>query len=244
MKTAIPLEICVFVLQNRLVKPFKTYLMMKSICPGKLHYNKSELAQKLNISGKTLEKHLGQLIKLNWIGWDPKSKMVFIRGFDKIREMYQFNSRLAIICTQADFKTLTAFLFGAVVSNILRAKKRQLWQPDAAKKRYAKQSGCQPLFYPVANGYTAKILNYSLKGSMKLKNQAECGGYIVTKEQFEKTGVLYSNINYFKTKNPNYYLCKRSGLEIGLQLPDLISSKMDFSRRKKSATFIKRLKGN
>jgi hypothetical protein len=241
---AIPVELCVFILQNRIVNPFKTYLMLKNMCSGKMKFDRDQLCKQLNISDKTLDRHLKVLIKLNWIGFDPKSMMLFIRGFDKIREMNQFNSRLAIICTQADFKTFTAFLFGAVVSNVLRAKKRQQWQPGAAKKGNAPQPGRQPFFYPIANGYMAKILNYSVKGMVKLKQQAESIGYILTKENKRLTGEPFSNIDKFKNmNNPERHLLKKSGNEIGIQKPDLISTKMEFSRRTKSATLIKGLRG-
>ena len=242
MKIAIPVEVSVFILQNRLVNPFRTYLNLKNMCDGKMKCDSMKLSKDLNLSGKTLEKHLKVLIQLNWIGFDAKSKMLFIRGFDRIREMHKFNCRQAIVCTQDDLKTLHAFLFGAVVSNILRAKKRQLWQPGAAKKGYATQPGRQPFFHPLANGYTAKILNLSVMRSQQLKVLAEEAGYIVTRENIIKTGEPLTTIEKFKnTNNPERNLLKRSGFEIGIQKPDTISTKMNFSRRKKVVTLIKGL---
>jgi hypothetical protein len=90
----------------------------------------------------------------------------------------------------------------------------------------------------------AKILNYSVKGMVKLKQQAESIGYILTKENKRLTGEPFSNIDKFKNmNNPERHLLKKSGNEIGIQKPDLISTKMEFSRRTKSATLIKGLRG-
>jgi hypothetical protein len=123
MKLAIPIQVCEHVLKYRIVNPFRTYMLLKSICSGKIRYDKKQLSVVLNISDKTLDKHLLELKKLNWIGYNPQTGNLFIRGFEKIREMHNFNSRLAIVCSESDFKTFRAFLFGAMVSHTLIKKK-------------------------------------------------------------------------------------------------------------------------
>jgi hypothetical protein len=52
----------------------------------------------------------------------------------------------------------------------------------------------------------------------------------------------FSDICFYKSgKNPENHLIRENGKQIGLQLPDLITTNMNFSRRKKSATLLKGL---
>jgi len=234
-KTSIPIDVCKYVLRHRLVNQFRTYLMLKSMCDSKLKHDHERLSKELAISSKTLSKHLKELIKLNWIGFDSKSKMLFIRGFDRIRLTYKFKSRTAIVCTKNDFKHLSAFLFGAAISNILRAKKREIWRIAATKPGVAFASIRHPFYFEVANSYMAKVVDYSIEGSMKLKAKAEKAGYISTKENIEARSQDLLNIIYHK-KNPYGNLIVRCRSGIGFQRPDFISSNMKFSRRKKITT--------
>ncbi|MCX6246565.1 MAG: hypothetical protein NTW10_02425 [Bacteroidetes bacterium] len=240
-RLAIPIELCTFVLQHRIVNPFLSYVVLKSICAGRIQYNKNQLSRKLRITGKTLDNHLLILRKLNWVGFDPKSKTLFIRGFDKIRQMYQFNSRRAIICTQGDFKTFRAFLFASAVSDILRYKKRLNWQPSATKKGFAKHLGRQPFFHPLAVSYLAKLVHISNTSAGRLKAISEAKGYLTTKENIKATGILSNKIEFYRNpRNENKQYLRKTGATIGVQEPDLISTNLQFTRRKKMVTINKR----
>lgn len=237
---SIPIELCSFVLQNRIVNQFRSYVFLKSICSGKLPYDNKRLSTLLNISGKTLDKHLQKLRKLNWVGYNPKSNIIFIRGFDKIREMYQFNSRKAIVCTQTDFNSFRAFLFAAVVSNIIRYKKRQNWRFIASKKGYARQMNRQPFFYPLAVSYLAKLVNISNTSAARLKALSEVSCYLVTKENIKVTDISFKYFGFYRSlRDENRQYPKKTGETIGIQQPDLISTNLNFTRRKKMVTIKK-----
>ena len=245
MKLSIPIELCSFVLKYRIVNPFHSYLIMKSKCSGKLKFDKKELSKVLNVSNKTLDKHLFELRKLNWVGYNPKSGILFIRGFEKIREMHYFKSRLAIVCTETDLKTFRPFLFAGAASSIILFKKRQIRRFLAEKKGNAYHRNRQPFFHPLSVGYLAKLIHFSMSGVVKLKTQAEAAGYITTKEDIQATVIPFLQIShYWIPKNENRGYFQKKGKFIGIQSPDLISTNMDFSKRKKSVTIVKGYRGN
>jgi len=234
MRFSIPVEICSYVLSNHLVNPFRSFLLLKDASSGKQPYIKNELIKIIGVSDKTFERHLLELRKLNWIGINPKSGILFIRSFDKIREMHGYDSRKAVIFKSEDLINLRAFLFGAVISDIVRNKRRRFGWCIAAKEGYARHMHHLPFFHPIANSYMTRILRCSITTAVKHKKYAEKCGYISTKSNIIATQVSIDKYSVFKNKtNQESYLLRRYGDVIGIQQPDLISSNMRFTRRRK-----------
>jgi hypothetical protein len=234
MLTTIPIEVCLFVLKYRIVNPFRSYLILKYHYSGKAPLNKKQLSNVTGISVKTLDKHLLELRKINWIGFNPNSNILFIRGLDNIRKMHQFKSSFSIVCREQHLKLLRPFLYAAVLSYIIRNKKRKAWKQCASKNGNANQHCSTPFSYPIANSYMAKLINCSISEAVKLKSKAEAAGYIETKENIQATNVSILNYeSYKRPTNPDNERIRRFGSKIGIQQPDLIKSNMNFSRRKK-----------
>ena len=72
------------------------YLYLKSISNGKIRLNKEtkeEISKALNCTTRTLYNNLHKLQARNWIGYNPKSKLYFVRGFEKVRAIENWERR-------------------------------------------------------------------------------------------------------------------------------------------------------
>ena len=90
----IPISLCQLVLQKKLVKPFALYLILKTHGSGKLKINRSvinAIAHQQGVNQRTIKNNLARLCELNWTGFNPKSSILFVRGFDSLLQTVPFD---------------------------------------------------------------------------------------------------------------------------------------------------------
>ncbi|MES2620343.1 MAG: hypothetical protein V4615_05775 [Bacteroidota bacterium] len=185
MKTILlPVQLCEQVLKRKIVRPFQLYLLLKSLCSGKMRIHKSEYPALAEIlgrkSGRTISNNLKTLIQMNFIGNNPKSGYYFIRGISYLSEAFKIESTTATEFDYAHIRDLQAFCLASVVSYIIRRQKIKGWGPGRKEWR-PKQSSCPTSSsnkYMVSNTLIAQKLKISLHSAYTWKKKAHDLGFI------------------------------------------------------------------
>jgi hypothetical protein len=85
----IPIQLCERIATLKSIRTFQLYCYLKSTTNGKifkLDFEKIKVDLDIK-SNKTITKHFEILIAWNWVGLNAKTKVYYIRGFDKVRQL-------------------------------------------------------------------------------------------------------------------------------------------------------------
>ena len=239
----LPVQLCEHVLKHKLAKPFQLYILLKSLCDGKIKIPKSQypvIAGLLNRkSGKTVNNNLKKLLATNFVGYNAKSEYYFIRGLDQLRKQLNLNART---CAEFDISKLFClqeFCLAAVAGHIVKQQKRKQWLLERKKWRSNQRShSSSPLpYFHVTNIYLSKMLGISLQNAFSLKQKAHKAGFVEIKKHFKPLNVAVYDKWAFLKGNPE--LANRVRIRdkmLFLQMPDELIPKIRFKARKKIKT--------
>ncbi len=224
-------------LTNKEDTAFMVYICLKTRCSGKIRLNKSVIgavAAQMNCSTRTIQNNIRRLRRWDWIGYNAKSGIYFVRGWQRITEIekIQYPERSAAIFEIDELPELKEFLFAAYIQKLIRYKRAK--QTKAAyQTRRAKQP--EPCFHPFSIRYLAKIFKLSPRAIYMLKQSATKAGLIEYKANFEPTNY---DVNTFRPllnnamPGENYVIRDH---KIFLRKSDLIKSNvLILNKRKKS----------
>lgn len=201
----IPIEVMVYVFSQKLRKPFRVFLYLKAISSGKIHKDSDEFRQAMEVldikDARTFNKYFDALLKENWIGYNPGTGMIFIRGFDFIRRQHAFSRhRMAQFYFESDIIDLDAFMFGAIVGDrVLRHKdyreieKREAGRTATKKRGVARQilsPSSIPDYYGLAVSTMGKTVGLSQTRAHELKIRAEKAGYLKCNNKFREVATM------------------------------------------------------
>lgn len=238
----IPVELCEYVLRNKLSKPFKLYLLLKASCDGKIKIASkdfSALATSLGyVSSRSVRNNLKHLLRLNFVGYNPKSGFYFIRGFDRLNEAFKIQTRTTAECDIRDIDKVQSFCMGAVCGYIVKDQRKRRWLLERKKGR--SNPGGLPTHFDLANDILVKKLKLSLNTVYRLKQAAHHDGFIDIQKKFRPLYVQASQSRLYKKANPEiaHRVVVREGM-LYLQMPDQIQSRIRFRSGKKIETFKK-----
>jgi hypothetical protein len=197
----VPVEISIFIYDNKLIKPFAIFLYLKLFAADKVHaYDEvfTRVRKDLKMSdgqNRTFRKHFKKLLDLNWVGYNPKANIYHIRSFDFIRAKNVFNGRRATELILDDVLQLQVYLAGVIIClSIL--KQIYFWRVvkgrlgTAAKKGAANQSRASrhphaPSYFGVSNYTIARRLGCKSTRACQLKQAAAIAGYITRRHRYE-----------------------------------------------------------
>ncbi len=244
----VPVEICQWAIKNKFIRPFQVYVELKMMCNGCMRLENTELrfiAKSLGLKSiRAIRNNIKILLDSNWIGYDIKTGVYYIRGFEKVRKMYGFKRRTGAEYNTKEIKNFKAFIAGAVIGYLVNVQRRH-------KRLGARNNGraYHPIhnaneYFPVANAALAKILGISISTASELKHLAQGHGYVLIRKRYKKTNKDGKFKNQIKKANPEISLKVRvvNG-EVMLQEPDEALSCIRFKRRKKIDTYIMEYKG-
>lgn len=239
----IPLEMIAYALRNKLIRPLQLYILLKYNCSGKTKLNKQDkpdLAKWLDYkSTRTINNNLVKLQAMNWIGYNPKSKVYFIRSFERIRIMMGFIRRTGVCYCFTDWKMneFKGFCIAAVLGNLINYQKREKWmiERESGRSRQIIHNPSSDLF-PVSNSALAKILNVSLSIAFRYKQLAkQVHGIHILKSWQSVPKWTYYNLRKYNMIRELRVLNKRKNVLI--QSTDMIQHNLRFKMRKKIETY-------
>ena len=198
MYLLIPIELCSYTITNSFYSPFQLYIHLKSSCSGKTKLMPNDLktiAESLGFkSEKTVKNNLNILLQNNWVGFNPKSGMYFIRSFNQVMFQNGFTRRAAAEFDTREIKNLNEFLTAAIIKKLINFKVWKLREAERKKGRSRQTSRKFPLFFDIANNYLAKILCISKNKAFRLKENAVETNYRETQKVFVKTDITPNQI--------------------------------------------------
>lgn len=237
--TYLNVDLCQHLLSKKLIKPFQLYLLMQERYSGKVRLNLVHLRDLQLALGrksiKTVKNNLAILLKLDFVGYNPKSGYYFIRGIEHILGSLGISSTTAAkVWYSKDVKQLTAFCFAAVAGIIVNRLKAKEWRAERKRKRSIQP--CQPLpsHYPISTTFLQKKLGVSLQTVHAWKMKAKAQGYIDVRTNSIRLHLPSSLYHLALKHTPEFagriYAKNRA---LHLRESDLIKPLITFSKRKK-----------
>ena len=241
----IPSELCSYVINYRIVNGYKIYLWLQIYYSGKFTINVNMIQRLMKDlefkSDKTVFKWIRVLKELDWIGYNKRSSIYFVRSFETIRKDLNFRIRSSAILYKSDLPKLKAFLIGVVISNLIRNQEGRKRRADLKWGRSKQLYRYSPLYFPVSLKVISKCLNVSISTAQIYKKLSESEGYIKCKNDYKILAEIPGNfkvqlatINNLRKSYPEFahrMFIKEN--KILYQLPDLIYSSILFKKRKK-----------
>lgn len=228
----VPIELCQFAIQYRSVNQFRLYILLKWYSSGKLRLSQSDLkgiASFLSCSKRTVKNLLKNLLAENWIGFNPKSQIYFIRGFYKVCKIERLNPIAGAWFEFSDFETFEAFCAATIFAKLIQKQKR--------RRRLEREKGrsihTRPAAFPVSIRYMAKVANLSESKVYRIKKLAKEAGYIEVKKKLIYLNIPLNQLNSLIASFPNE-ICRIRIIDNKLFLvePDEIQSFIFLKKRK------------
>ena len=233
----IPVELCFYVVREKLLPTFKVYILLKMTCSGIMRLASSDKVCFSEFCGyrsvRSLNNHIQRLKDLNWIGFNKDSGVYHIRGFNYLQRKHKLYSRTGFWFRIQDMEEFDSVVYGAIIGYLVKSQGKK--QRMDSQRRRSNQVLCKsPGFYPVSNIALGKILNISTSTASNLKKRAEEGKYISIKRirivQPATHDVFNRLCEQFPTDMLNPIIWKYRFYQ---RFPDLIKPKLKYGLRKK-----------
>ncbi len=197
---SLPIELADYAYQNKLIKPLAILYYIKFNSNGKVLASSNTITQlkiQLQITdNRTFKKHIAQLIKLNWLGFDCKSGIFFTRSTKEIRLKHNFKIRQAVKVILADLYQFQIFLASVIITKEIddikfvhevknkRKPKEATHKWEVAKHSRVFSNTSKPPYYGLSNLTIAKLLNCSQTRACEIKHEAVLAGYLTTGHRY------------------------------------------------------------
>lgn len=239
-----PIELIFNCIKNREEKQLQLYLYLNIISSGKIKSEDidfGELSRVLSIkTHKTIKSYLNNLLERKWIGYSNKSKIYFIRSFDKIRQIENIESKTAAVFSIEYFSNFKAWCGAVLYAYLYRKTRWSKYKKSASYKEKASQTiYTAPLFLPIATTGFSKYFDISIGQASKLKKLAFDAGFIDVRKNFENTTIPIQEKELFK-KYGNSNIANKIRVikgQVVLQSIDTILPRIALSKRKKRKTY-------
>lgn len=238
----VPVEMCLFSLQNKFYRPLRLYLYLNLNTSGLSKLDKKfrkNASTFLNITGRTFYRNLEPLLSRNWIGQNPATGTYFIRGFESIRTIEGLYSRSAAKLHPSFLEEpdrIQGFCLAAIIGYRIYTKKREGRRLNKNSDVHSRTSNL-PLLMACSATYLSKILGLSVASCHRLKQLADHYNYINIKENIDHIEIDPSSLwginTYLDYDNGAFYKISRNRMVHEIVKPDLVSSNLVYATRAK-----------
>lgn len=182
----VPVKLCGFAIQNKKVKEFKLYLLLKYYSQnGKVILTPEvikELSLILDCCPKTVKNNLKSLCSLKWINKNVKGDY-YVVSYESL--LFKHGSKEIYYKTRVEFsfsylKDFRAYLAGAVFGYFLQLNKQKTWKEGRLRKRSFR---ILPHYFPLALDALVKLLRLNRSRLQKLRKSAEMKSFLVVQEK-------------------------------------------------------------
>lgn len=187
----VPTSLVQNVVITHFINEFRLYLLMKSMCSGKMKLPEETVKTIMSVmkvkTRSTITARLSSLIHRNWIGFNPKTGIYFIRGFNAVCRVEGINTKHAVVYSAEDCKDFVGFVGAVLFLNFYKSVKRGLRNGTVTIKGVTKQfHKATPLYLPVSIGGISKSLRISSTYVHKLKQRATKAGLLMVEQSYTK----------------------------------------------------------
>ena len=236
----VPLPVLQKAITEKAHREIALFLFLKMTTSGRVKIEgrkKSEVLQVLSISESTLYRRLNVLMKWDWIGYDEKFELYYIRGFKRIYELEEeFVSKTAVRFKINDLFHLQEYSFSAWLGYLLRAQSRGKRRGAEHKPRRSQQSPAS-IYKPVALSVMESFFSLSKDTLIKLKKHAIELGYIERKRGYQELyDISDHTYEYYKIYPEHWGRLRKimtdTGWAIALIEPDRFISFHRYTRKR------------
>jgi len=235
----VPIAILIFALKNKKVNQLKLFLYLKCITSGNYkntHRNKEEICKALNWKcTKTFDKNIQWLLKKHWLAYNSKKQSYHLNSYNRLYNKIDSRVRSGVFMDKMNFSEFRPFIYAAVITWAMTAKKRIESKPERKKGR-SRKSLPYSNYYSLPLRYAGEILKLDYSTISRYKTIAEKYGFIKVHKQYERIDLEVSNFDtlrkYLEEEGQRFVVHNN---RIHIQNPDIIQSiiYLKYKRRKR-----------
>ena len=220
----IPSQLLLVVAQGKFFRNLQVFLVLNSWSKVDLKLTaakKSILCKRLSINIRTLQRALKWLTDRNWIGYYKKLDIIFVRGFDKIRDIENISCNTSIrydIYQVKHLDRLKAFCLATCYSIVYRFKQKKEWRVYSLRLKTIGHS--QGKIYPPDS---SKIAMYKISNTYISRFTKRSVFFI---KKYKK---LANKLNFIETKSQNYPVFSSGGEQITFNERHLFFEGMEYN---------------
>lgn len=185
---SIPVGLALTIGRERLIREFQVWLLLKHWSNGRLEITPGiygNLASSLKCSTKTIRRTIEKLRRRNWLGFNPKTGVWYVRGMDSIQVVEKVPGRTVVRFDVNEILASRAFFGACMDSYFARAQKVKAWKERAARvhpKRGTTQLAPLPSHFPVALSLHERFFGITKTTAQRNRAEARRAGYIEVRQ--------------------------------------------------------------
>lgn len=196
----VPLAMANYGLTKQNYKHVAAYLALQFSYSGKVPISSKPqrvIANLIDVKPRTAYRWLKKLLALGWIEKNVSDGWIFIKGFDRVRDIEGWKYRRAAVMYQRDLKTVKEFLIGAVLSSIVKSGKAAGTEQPSRRSETSR--------WPVSLRLMQKVIGCSRKTAFTYRKDAKKAGYIKMRYNLPQvTGVSAKDVKSLKENNAEF----------------------------------------
>ena len=136
----VPVHFAEWCLVNKKTIELSLYIALKTRCDGQIRLNpdlKRELAEQLGYkSSRSVENGLRKLLELNWIGYNERSGIYFIRGWKFVLSVNHIEgTTTAELDLRKDLANMKQWIFANAVGHYIARRKKSEFKKSNSKQK-------------------------------------------------------------------------------------------------------------
>lgn len=154
------------------------------------------------VSDRTTRRWLKQALENNWIGLNPKTKLLYVRSWQYLFNRYQFPKKASYRFKESDLKDFKTYCFAALIQYLCnRNQDRKLERQGRYK---TKKRSIQAISWaPVASSGVSKIIDTPLSTVHKYKQKSHQAGFIEKRVNCKETKLKVSDLILMRKIDPD-----------------------------------------
>ena len=226
----VPISFCQLCLELKLENAGKLFCFLKHETDGIIALPKALWLSKnyFGVSERTIRRWLNQAIDNNWIGFNTKTKFLFIRSWQHLFNQYMFPKRASFRFSENDLKDFKTFCFAVIIqylsNRVQDETQERLW--GCYKKKRSIQASS---WSPVAISGISRIVNLPESTVQKYRNRSHNKGLIIKRSRLKKTTIKVNELIWmrkFEPESTRKFIIRNN--QVFIQLPDEV--KIDTSQ--------------
>lgn len=230
----VPVSILEKVVEHNLFAPFRLFMYFKTVSNGQMRIGTHTIqlaASDLEISERTVKRHIEILQKRNWIG-RFKTGGYIIRGFDKLREIEKVSGRSAMwFDAKQHLNQFREFVVSTCLGHLVNKQRTKLWRDRhlPGKRRGTPNERKRPLptSFPVACEAMVQIYGISIGTASNWKRHAQEAGFITVYKKLRPV-----SIEWVEWKPQFHHRLVKRDDRYFIQYPDEVKCNLKFTRRR------------
>lgn len=230
----VPLPVLQKALTEKQHREISLFLYLKMTTSSRVRIKgrkKKELLQVFSISESTLYSRIKTLNEWDWMGYDGRTKVHYVRGFKRIYEIERFISKTVVRLYSKDLFKLQVFSFSASVGYLLRSQSRRKGR-GAEQKTWRSNQSPASVFKPVAISVMETLFSLSKDTIVDLKKQAIKDGYLQRRRGYKHLYHISKHSYEIYRLSPGLWgLLRRDGFMLSILLPDEFTDNLFYKRK-------------